>query len=138
VEIRTSRTKAGAIAVACAVLVALSAWQAQTAGAAWIGVAVFGLGFSVAVLRAALPTTVIRLDDQSLAVTGVRQRAPIPWSDIEGVEIGSRGAFRGSFVAVTVRGGAQGARRLELTDTWLDHTADAIAGEITRRANAVS
>jgi hypothetical protein len=127
-----------AVAVVCGALVALFAWQAQTAAAAWIGVAVFGLGLSVAALRAALPTTVLRLDDQSLAVTGVRQRPPIPWSDIEAVEIGSRGALRGSFVAVTVRGGAQAATRLELTDTWLDHTADAIAGEIARRANAVS
>lgn len=132
-EVRTSRVKAAAVAVGCAVLTAVFAAMAQSAALAWLGVGIFGLGVLASGKRAFLPTTMFRLEDRQLVIVGgLRGRPTVPWSQIKAVEIRSRG-LRGSAVVLTIADGEQG-RRVEFTDTWLDKRGSVIAQAIADRA----
>ncbi|MBV8159594.1 MAG: hypothetical protein JO265_01605 [Acidimicrobiia bacterium] len=136
-DVRTSRWKAGAVALACAALTALFASEATSTPVAWVGVFVVGLGVIAACKQAVLPATVFRLEDDSLVILGgVRPRPPIPWRQVQTVEIGRRRGLRPSFVGVTVGTSLEGARRVQFSDTWLDASAEAIGREIARRADA--
>ncbi|GEM_PF-5416766 len=134
-EVRTSRVKAAVVTVVCAALAGLLAVAAQSTGVAWVGVAMFGLGVLAGGKQVLLPTTVLRLDDRALTVSGgIRGRPSVSWSQVKSVEVRSRG-FRGSVVALGIRDGRQ-SRRMEFSDTWLDTSADDLAQEIVARANA--
>jgi hypothetical protein len=136
-EVRTSRVKAGVVLVACAALTGLFVWVAQSAGIAWVGATVFGLGVLAAGKQVFLPTTMFRLDDRGFAVVGgIRPRAPIAWDEVRTVETDRRGALRGASLVVTVGRKGGDCYRLELSDTWLDRSAETIGDEIARRANA--
>jgi hypothetical protein len=133
VEVRTSRAKAGFVAVACAALAGVFAWLAQSTGAAWVGVGVFGLGVLASGKRAFLPTTMFRLDEQELVIAGgLRGRPTVPWRQIKAVEIHRRG-LRGSAVVLTIADGQQG-RLLEFSDTWLDTNGSVVGQAIAQRA----
>lgn len=132
-EVRTSRVKAAAVAVVCAVIAGAFAALAQSAGAAWVGVGLFGLGVLASGKRAFVPTTMFRLENRELVIAGgLRGRPTVPWSQIKTVEIRRRG-LRGSVVALTIDDGAQ-SRRLEFSDTWLETGGIAVARAIAERA----
>jgi len=135
VEVRTSRAKAGAVAVLCAVLVVVCALAASSSVLAWVGVGVFGLGVLAAGKQVWRPTTVLRFDQDALVVPGgVRPRPPIPWQHVRAVEVREGRAIRGSHVAVSVDDGRRGPRWVEFSDTWLDTDAKAIGEAIADRA----
>jgi hypothetical protein len=137
-EVRTSRAKAGAAAVACAALVAVFAWAARTNGAAWVGVGLFALGVLAAGKQVLRPTTVLRLDDDALVVVGgIRPRPPIPWSHVQRVEVRQGSRLRGSHVAVGINDGSKTPRWLEFGDTWLNTDADALGEAIAARASSI-
>jgi hypothetical protein len=135
VDVRTSRVKAAVVAVGCAALAVVLAVVAQSAGVAWVGVGLVGLGVIASGKRVLLPTTVLRLDDRQLIIAGgVRGRPNVPWSQVRSVEVRHRG-LRGSVVALSIQDGG-GARRLEFSDTWLDASGDAIGRSIAERSGA--
>lgn len=132
-EVRTSRVKAAGVAIAFAVVTGAFALLAQSTGAAWVGVGLFGLGVLASGKRAFLPTTMFRLEERQLVIVGgVRGRPSVPWRQIKAVEIRTRG-LRGSVVTLTIADGQQ-SRRLEFSDTWLDARGSVIAASIADRA----
>ena len=136
-EVRTSRAKAAAVAVACAVLVVLFVFAAQSSSAAWIGVGVSGLGVLAAGKQVLLPTTVLRLEKDVLVVSGgVRPRPPIPWQQVQQVEVRQGRRLRGSHVAVCIADGRASPRWIDFGDTWLDTNAEALGEAIAARAAA--
>ncbi|MBV8982467.1 MAG: hypothetical protein JO086_16310 [Acidimicrobiia bacterium] len=135
-EVRTSRGKAAAVAVACVAVGAGFASLAQSAGAAWVGVGVCALGVLASGKRVFVPTTMFRLGDRELEIVGgVRGRPTVPWDQTQAVEIHRR-RLRGSVVTLTIADGTGGARRLEFSDTWLDTRGADVAHEIADRSGA--
>lgn len=133
-EVRTSRVKAGVVAVVCAALTVLLAVAAQSTGWAWVGVGLAGLGLIAAGQRVVRPTTMFRLDDRELIVIGgIRGRPSVRWTQVRSVEVHRRGLL-GSVVTLSIQDGRQ-SRRMEFSDTWLDKTAETIAQEVVDRAN---
>ena len=127
--------KAGAVAIACAVLVAVCAWAAQTSGVAWVGVVVFGLGLIAAGKQVLKPTTVLRLEDDALVVSGgITPRPPIPWTRVQRIEVREGRGLRGSRVAVSVDDG-RGQYWLEFADTWLATDAETLGQAIADQAS---
>jgi hypothetical protein len=135
VEVRTSRAKAGAVVLLCAVLAGVCAWAAQTSGLAWVGVGLLGLGVLAAGKQVVRPTTVLRLDEDALVVAGgVRPRPPIPWAKVQQIEVRERRSVRPSRVAVSVDDGRNGSHWVEFSDTWLDTDAKTLGRAIADRA----
>jgi len=136
VEVRTSRAKAAVVAVVSGLLGGLLVVAAQSVTVAWVGVGFCALGFLAGGSRVLRPTTMFRLEDRELVVAGgIRGRPSVRWNQVKSVEVRDRRALRGSVVTLTIRDGRQ-TRRMELSDTWLDTSADALAREIVARANA--
>ena len=135
-EVRTSRVKAGAVAIACAVLVAVCAWATHTSGVAWVGVVVAGLGLIAAGKQVLKPTTVLRLEDDALVVSGgITPRPPIPWTQVQRIEVREGRGLRGSRVAVSVDDGRGQSHWLEFADTWLATDAETLGQIIADRAS---
>jgi hypothetical protein len=118
------------VATRSAALVAASLWVAFAAPLilrvlGWFGVAFFGLGLVVGMIRAVRPPRVLALTGRALVVkAGLRRRGPVEWSAIVATELRTWPAPRvmlgprprRTILHIALRDG----RSFDVSDAWID------------------